>query len=91
LARAFDVVLNVRFESFGQRLVDIENFGRAALEVPSFDSDPVFHPKPIDEFLAKLTAPAMLSGFAGQQSIASQSILQESRAQSSAVEPALAA
>lgn len=42
LARAFDLVLVVRFESFGKVLPDIDRFGRAALERESFSDDPVF-------------------------------------------------
>jgi transcriptional regulator with XRE-family HTH domain len=42
LARAFDLALVVRFESFGGVLPDIEKFGRATLERASFADDPVF-------------------------------------------------
>lgn len=42
LARAFDLTLVVRFESFGVALADIETFSRETLERPSFDQDPVF-------------------------------------------------
>ena len=42
LARAFDVVLVVRFESFGYALDDIASFSKQSLLVPSFDEDPVF-------------------------------------------------
>jgi len=44
LARAFDLVLVVRFESFGKVLPDIDEFGRERLERPSFDEDPAFAP-----------------------------------------------
>jgi transcriptional regulator with XRE-family HTH domain len=44
LARAFDLVLVVRFESFGKVLPDIDTFGRPSLERASFDDDPVFAP-----------------------------------------------
>lgn len=44
LARAFDLVLVVRFESFGKLLPDIDSFNRAKLERPSFDEDPLFAP-----------------------------------------------
>lgn len=43
LAKAFDVALVVKFVSFGDRLLDIECFSREALQVPSFEDDPVFH------------------------------------------------
>ena len=42
LAKAFDLVLVVRFESFGNVLPEIENFGRSALERPSFAQDGIF-------------------------------------------------
>jgi transcriptional regulator with XRE-family HTH domain len=46
LAAAFDVYLDVRFQSF-QTLVEIaENFGRETLEVPPFTEDPFFHEVP---------------------------------------------
>ena len=42
LARAFDVMLVVKFENFGQIVKDAETFNRAALERPAFAEDPVF-------------------------------------------------
>lgn len=42
LAKAFDLVLVVKFESYGNVLPDIDAFGRSALERPSFEEDPVF-------------------------------------------------
>jgi transcriptional regulator with XRE-family HTH domain len=39
LAKAFDVTLSVRFESFGEKLKEIESFSRRSLERPSFDDD----------------------------------------------------
>jgi transcriptional regulator with XRE-family HTH domain len=42
LAEAFDLVLVVRFESFGKVIEDIESFDRSTLEAPSFSDDPVF-------------------------------------------------
>ena len=42
LAEALDLVLVVRFESFGAVLGDITDFKRETLERPSFDDDPVF-------------------------------------------------
>ena len=42
LARAFDLMLVVRFESFGRLVQDADQFGRAALERSSFDEDPSF-------------------------------------------------
>jgi transcriptional regulator with XRE-family HTH domain len=41
LAKAFDVTLSVRFESFGEKLKQIESFSRKSLERPSFDNDPI--------------------------------------------------
>lgn len=38
-ARAFDVALVVKFESFGERLKDIESFSVESLRVPSFAED----------------------------------------------------
>ena len=43
LGAALDLVLVVKFESFGKVLPDIESFGRSALERPSFVDDPVFN------------------------------------------------
>jgi transcriptional regulator with XRE-family HTH domain len=40
LAKAFDIALVIKFESFGRRLNDIETFSPDLLDVPSFDSDP---------------------------------------------------
>lgn len=42
LAEAFDLVLVVRFESFGGTVGDIVNLNRENLERPSFEKDPVF-------------------------------------------------
>lgn len=42
LARAFDVHLSIKFESFGTYLKDFANFNRKALERPSFADDPAF-------------------------------------------------
>jgi hypothetical protein len=42
LAEAFDLVLVVRFESFGKVIEDIESFERTRLEAPSFTEDPAF-------------------------------------------------
>ncbi len=41
LAKAFDVPLSVRFESFGEKLKQIGSFSRESLERPSFDNDPI--------------------------------------------------
>lgn len=45
LAKAFDVALIVKFESFGKALDDITGFSPESLVVPSFAKDPVFHSK----------------------------------------------
>ena len=42
LAKAFDVVLNVSFVTFGERLRDIDLFSRKSLERLAFENDPVF-------------------------------------------------
>lgn len=42
LAKAFDLTLRVSFESFGERIKEIDRFNRETLERPSFDDDPVF-------------------------------------------------
>jgi transcriptional regulator with XRE-family HTH domain len=42
LAKAFDLTLRVSFESFGDRIKEIERFNREALERPSFPDDPAF-------------------------------------------------
>lgn len=43
VAKAFDLRLVVRFESFGTALADIEKLNRRELERPSFKDDAVFH------------------------------------------------
>lgn len=48
VAKAFDLFLVVKFESFGGALPDIENFNRRALERPSFEDDPIFAENTID-------------------------------------------
>jgi transcriptional regulator with XRE-family HTH domain len=45
IAKALDVALAVRFESFGNVLSDIDEFGREALQRPSFEKDPAFKPQ----------------------------------------------
>ncbi len=42
LARAFNLTLRLSFESFGDRVKEIEKFSRKALERVSFDDDPEF-------------------------------------------------
>jgi transcriptional regulator with XRE-family HTH domain len=42
LAKAFDLALVVRFESFGTFLEEMTSLSREALERPSFDNDPAF-------------------------------------------------
>lgn len=42
LARAFDLVLVVRFEEFGSALPDIDRFGRDSLTRRPFENDPTF-------------------------------------------------
>jgi transcriptional regulator with XRE-family HTH domain len=43
-ARAFDLRLSIKFESFGSLLSDYDGFSREALKRPSFDEDSSFHP-----------------------------------------------
>lgn len=45
LAKAFDLALEVRFESFGTLLNDATSVSRNALERPSFGDDPAFRPE----------------------------------------------
>jgi transcriptional regulator with XRE-family HTH domain len=40
LAEVFDVALTLRFESFGQKLLDADAFSTDSLSVPSFSEDP---------------------------------------------------
>jgi transcriptional regulator with XRE-family HTH domain len=42
LAEAFDVILDVRFRSFKDLVVDTCNFSRESLQVPEFTEDPFF-------------------------------------------------
>jgi transcriptional regulator with XRE-family HTH domain len=42
IARAFDMVLVVRFEEFGATLPDIDRFGRDSLNRRPFSEDPIF-------------------------------------------------
>ena len=42
LAKAFDLTLSVKFESFGTMLQTFEGLSREELERPSFDRDPCF-------------------------------------------------
>jgi transcriptional regulator with XRE-family HTH domain len=44
-ARAFDLRLSIKFESFGSFLTDYDNFSRDNLKRLSFDKDPAFHPE----------------------------------------------
>ncbi len=47
LAEAFDVALVVKFESFGQRLADIDEFSPATLRTAPFGDEFTFRPAPI--------------------------------------------
>jgi transcriptional regulator with XRE-family HTH domain len=42
IAQAFDLVLVIKFESFGNLVHEMESFDRASLERPSFPDDPAF-------------------------------------------------
>lgn len=42
LAEAFDLALTVKFDSFGEKLRDIESFSGETFQRPSFEQDPVF-------------------------------------------------
>jgi len=46
LAKAFDVALIVKFESYGKALDEVTGFSAEALAVPSFRKDPAFGPQP---------------------------------------------
>ncbi|HZQ19605.1 MAG TPA: XRE family transcriptional regulator [Terriglobales bacterium] len=46
LARAFDLRLSVKFESFSSLVPELETFGRNALERTKFADDNFFHKKP---------------------------------------------
>ncbi|MGA1998844.1 MAG: helix-turn-helix transcriptional regulator [Terriglobales bacterium] len=41
-AKAFDVALSVKFETFSKLIHDFENLGRESLQRPRFANDPVF-------------------------------------------------
>ncbi len=60
VAKALDLMLVVKFESFGNVLPDIETFGREALKRPSFNDDPVF--KPTIEVSAQTDEAAVVNG-----------------------------
>ena len=51
IAKAFDLTLVVRFESFSGVLPDIERFGREALQRASFDDDPLFSARDVTHVL----------------------------------------
>lgn len=42
LARAFDLALSVKFESFSEAILDFEEMSKETLSRPSFKDDPVF-------------------------------------------------
>ncbi len=56
IAEAFDLTLNVSFEDFGKRLVDIDRFSRESLERFSFEDDPVFQQEPVSQLLSSFAA-----------------------------------
>ena len=56
LAEAFDLTLRVSFESFGNRIKEIEQINRKALERFSFKDDPVFAEAEAVEVEVKVTA-----------------------------------
>lgn len=62
LAEAFDVTLEVRFKSFGQRISDFEQFGIEALRVPGFDQDPIFRRPAAEVAMPPVPVPAQPSG-----------------------------
>ncbi len=49
LAEIFDIGLSVRFESFGEMLFEIEDRSPATLWQASFDEDPEFHGRAVEE------------------------------------------
>lgn len=52
LAEAFDLALTVKFDSFGEKLGDIEIFDRKTLEKPSFEDDPAFEDQIIEDSIS---------------------------------------
>lgn len=56
IAESFDLTLNVSFEDFGKRLVDIDRFSRESLERFSFEDDPVFQHESEAQLLSSLAA-----------------------------------
>jgi transcriptional regulator with XRE-family HTH domain len=44
-AKAFDVVLSVKFETFSRMMQDFANMSRESLERPKFENDPIFQSK----------------------------------------------
>jgi transcriptional regulator with XRE-family HTH domain len=72
VAKAFDLFLVVRFESFGAMLPEIEAFGRSTLERPSFANDPVWagaqsvERSVIDALAASLGDPGLKNTAQGQ-------------------------
>lgn len=49
LARAFDLALTVRFDSFGCKLDELLSFSRRALERTSFEYDPAFKDSSLED------------------------------------------
>lgn len=48
IAKAFDMRLSIKIESFGSFLREFDSFGRDALLRPSFEKDPAFKDKPAE-------------------------------------------
>ncbi|MDX6444884.1 MAG: hypothetical protein QOH71_1958 [Blastocatellia bacterium] len=49
LAKALDVRLSIKFESFGSFLKDFDSFNRETLQCPSFEDDPAFQEKSAED------------------------------------------
>ena len=62
LAEALDLALTIQFESFGEKLTAIEEFGRESLERPSFDNDPVFKAATTSAFMPSKEVQKALTG-----------------------------
>lgn len=66
LAKAFDLRLSIKFETFGSFLKEFEAFNRETLQRPSFEDDPAFSEESVDSAAARVaTASATPAGGLG--------------------------
>ncbi|HEY4424444.1 MAG TPA: helix-turn-helix domain-containing protein [Pyrinomonadaceae bacterium] len=63
-ARAFDLVLSIKFENFGTFLKDYDSFSRDNLKRLSFDKDPAFHPELSPKAVVARTGTGKMAQFA---------------------------